>query len=108
MHSKFDYLRGRPFLVVELSSHPADSVHTERKGWHDNVGNVRIVDHPRIEQRISNNTMRRATIIIDLLNDCVIKNRHKSDATMFDDEVLESCKKKYADIIQSAKLRATL
>jgi hypothetical protein len=50
--------------------------------------------------------MRRATIIIDLINDRVIKNRHKSNGMMFDDEVLASCKDKYRDLIDRAKFMA--
>jgi hypothetical protein len=56
--------------------------------------------------RISNYVMRRATIIIDFINDRVIKNRHKSNGMMFDDEVLASCKDKYRDLIDRAKFMA--
>lgn len=106
--SAYDYLRHRPFLVVELSSHPGENVRTERKGWRENLGNLKVYDHPRVVNRISDTTMRRAAIIIDLVNDKVIKNRYKADGSAFDDEILESCKKKYGEIITQAKLAASL
>jgi hypothetical protein len=105
---KFDYLRGRPFLVVELSVHPAAHARTERAGWRKNLGNVRVLDLPRIVNRISDKIMRQASIIIDLKHDCVIKNRHKANAEMFDDEALKHCKEKYSDMIYHAKLAASL
>lgn len=105
---KLDYLRGRPFLIVELSVHPAKHVRTERAGWRKNLGNVHVLDHPRIVNRISDKIMQRASIIIDLMNDCVIKNRHKANAEMMDDEALQSCKRKYSDMIYHAKLAASL
>ena len=106
--SAYDYLRHRPFLVVELFSRPGDGVRTERKGWRKSVGNIKVIDYPRVVNRISDTTMRRATVIIDLQHDKVIKNRYKCDGTAFDDEILVTYMSRYADVIEHAKLKASL
>jgi hypothetical protein len=88
---KFDYLRHRPFLVIDFFTKP--TVKTERPGW---TATARLVEHPRVVQRISHHTMRTATVIIDLLNERVIKNRLRDNGTMFDDEVLKHYRARYA------------
>ena len=87
---KFDYLRHRPFLVIEFYAQPVEGTRTERKGWL-----AKQVEHPRLLQRISHTTMRTATVIIDVWNDRVLKNRLCADGKMYDDEVLEHYKAKY-------------
>lgn len=96
--SYLDYLRGRPFLVIEVWGRPDERVRTERKDWHSVTGNMVVTDRPRVVQRISPSTLRYAMVIIDVLNDKVIKNRYKSDGTAFDDEILKRCKDKYRDV----------
>jgi len=97
--SKLDYLRHRPFLVVETFASPAHGTRTERKGWrkHPSVSEI-----PRLVRRISHTTMRNATVIIDLINDRIIKNRLITDGIMFDDEALAHYKAKYSEIVASA------
>lgn len=97
--TKFDYLRHRPFLVIETFFHPETGVRTERKGC---MKHPTSTENPRLLWRISPTTMRRATVIIDLVNDRVIKNRLITDAVMFDDEALAHYKAKYANIVASA------
>lgn len=99
MTSKFDYLRNRPFLVIDHYLRPNGAVRTERKGWQKHGATSH--DRPSIAYRISNNTLRRAAVIIDLLNDRIIKNRQQQ-TMMFDDEVLAHYKDKCAEIIQPA------
>lgn len=95
--SYLDYLRHRPFLVIEVWASPGERVRTERKDWHSTSGNMIVTDRPKVLQRISPKTLRNAMVIIDILNDRVIKNRYKSDETASDDEILKSCKEKYRD-----------
>ena len=95
--SKFDYLRGRPFLVVDFLIRPTER--TERKGWKESHT---YEEHPRILQRISALTLSRATVIIDLANDRVIKNRLRSTGDLFDDEALTHYKRKYSEVVASA------
>lgn len=99
MASKFDYLRNRPFLVIDQYLRPNGAVRTERKGWQTHGGTHH--DAPSIAYRISHLTLRRAAVIIDLLNNRVIKNRQQQ-TMMFDDEVLAHYKTKCAQIIQPA------
>lgn len=94
--SKFDYLRQRPFLVVDYVIRPTDR--TERAGW---MANHTVEEHPRVLLRISPQTMCRATVIIDLLNDRIVKNRLRTTGTLFDDEALAHYKRKYADMVAS-------
>lgn len=93
--SKFDYLRDRPFLVIDFFIRPTGR--TERKGW-----TKTYEEQPRVLLRISNKTLCRAHVIIDLVNDRVIKNRLRSTGRLFDDEALNHYKNKYADAIRSA------
>jgi hypothetical protein len=98
--SRLDYLRYRPFLVVELFIGPAAGVRTNKKGWNKNIDNVNITELPSVVNRISDKIMRRATIIIDILQNKIVKNREAGD---HDDEVLEFYKQKYSDTITSVK-----
>jgi len=97
--SKFDYLRDRPFLVVDFLIRPTDR--TERKGWKEHHT---FEEYPRILQRISHKTLCRAHVIIDLANDRVIKNRLRDTGDLFDDEALNHYKRKYAEQVGSALL----
>ena len=95
--SKFDHLRHRPFLVIESFVRPNGSVRTERNGW-QGTGSGRH-EHPSIVQRVSNTTMRKALVIIDLLRDRVIK----SPSGSLEGEVLAYYKDKYPDMFQVAR-----
>jgi hypothetical protein len=99
MTSKFDYLRHRPFLVIEHYTRPNGTAHTERKGW-QKTGATKH-DQPSLVYRISNTRMRTASVIIDLLNDRIIKNR-QHQTMMFDDEALTYYKAKCAEIVEPA------
>jgi hypothetical protein len=95
--SKFDYLRRRPFLVIERYRHATKGERQRSKG-----PDLSTTDYPFIVHRVNDRVIRSATVIIDIQQDCVVKNRLKTDATMFDDEVLKHYKEKCADMIQSA------
>lgn len=102
--SKYDYLRNRPFLVITLYHQPCEGARTERRGW-ANESTLRTVEHPAVVSRISANILRTATIIIDILQDRVIKNRLRDNAIAFDDEVLARYKTEYATMITTARQR---
>ena len=95
--SKFDYLRDRPFLVVDFLIRPTER--TERKGWKESHT---YEESPRVLLRINSKTLCRATVIIDLVYDRVIKNRLRANGDLFDDEALKHYKTKYAGAIASA------
>lgn len=101
--SQFDYLRRRPFLVVETYVKPGNRVRTERKDWMKNRLNLDIDRQPYLTNRISDGIMRRATIIIDVANDTVVKNRLRATAEAFDDEILAHCKREYSSLFDQAQ-----
>ncbi len=70
------YLRDRPFLVIETYHKPAKNVRTERKGWHKLTGNWDAKEIPSVVRRISDKMLRRATVIIDIERDVLVKNRY--------------------------------
>ena len=96
--SKFDYLRHRPFLVIERYRQATKGQRASSKG-----SDLSTTDHPFIVRRISHRIMRTAIVIIDIRQDRVVKNRMKTDATMFDDEVLKHYKEKCADMLRTAR-----
>jgi hypothetical protein len=106
--SKFDDLRFRPFLVIEAYVKPAPQTRTERKGWKTDKANQQVSEVPTIIDRISSRHLRRAEVIIDIVNDSMIKNRLKGDNIIdrvaFSSELLAFYKDKYADIMQRAKI----
>lgn len=89
------YLRDRPFLIVDIYQVPNPRVRTNRKGWLNDPTNVTDKEHPTVVTRITDHHLRQASVIIDLLNDRVIKNRLVFDNVV----VLSQYKNKYADLI---------
>ena len=127
--SKFDYLRFRPFLVIEMWYHPNEKVRTNRKGWWNDKANVKSEEVPSVVSHIDETILRRASIIIDVLKNVVIKNTMNVPANEFevkeihykkketdsrlkrkkneyqpskehDEQVLKHFKHKYAEMIQ--------
>jgi len=110
--SKFDYLYNRPFLCISHFKQPkGENVKTERKDWMKDTQNVGIKEQPLLVDRIADRHMRQSSVIIDILNDRIIKNRlrmnEESDSDIdnatYDAQILEYFKGKYADIIEQAK-----
>ena len=93
---KTAYLRNRPFLVVARLARPAQSARTNMKGWMSIQANVDVQEEPIIVDRITDDHLISATVIVDLLRETVIKNRTKDDA----ESLLASYKAKYSNIIQ--------
>ena len=100
--SKFDYLRHRPFLIIEIYHLPRSGVRTERKGWASD-STLQTLEHPYLRERISDSVMRRATVIIDITFDTVIKNSLRSGVA--DDELLKQCKRKHSSLFATARAR---
>lgn len=106
--SRFDNLRHRPFLVINVSFHPAKGVRTERKGWKTDKNNIALQEHPQLVDRISNRILREATVIIDIISESVIKNRIRMsldtvDPETLDAQVLQHFMGKYHDLIQQGR-----
>jgi hypothetical protein len=101
---KFAYLRNRPFLVVEIFVTPASTkshgrARTEKKGWMKDQKNISHVENPMIVDRVKDKHLTGAAVIIDLLQDVVLKNRLDDS----NEEVLTHYKQKYSHIIEQGK-----
>lgn len=92
--SHLDYLRRRPFLVVIMFLKPPTGWPTERKGWKEHSI---VSERPSVVHRISTDHLRTAAVIIDVLNDRVVKNRFTDE--MSDEEALRHFKAKHAGVI---------
>jgi len=71
-------LRNRPFLIVTMVTRPAKGVNTSKKGWHEKPGSVDIFERPYVKDRISDNDIAEASVVIDILNRTVVKNRYEA------------------------------
>jgi hypothetical protein len=108
--TKFDNLRFRPFLVIEMWYSPAKSkehgpgrTRTEQKGWWNIKENVKTDEVPSIVNHISSNTLQRATVIIDIVNDVVLKNTVNVPANAFDVKTITYKKKETDSILKRKK-----
>lgn len=95
--SRYDYLRGRPFLVIEAimscTSRP------ERKGWVSDPFRIGVSERTRLVKRISNRTMRTASVIIDIQRDAVVKNNLSNDNAV----MLAEMKAKHASLLDQGR-----
>ena len=90
------YLRGRPFLVINVIHSAAKGTRTERKGWHLTAENWQSNDAPSIVDRVSKKILENATVIIDLVNNKLIKNRYQDNSS---EEILKHFTDKYPNEI---------
>lgn len=87
------YLRNRPFLVVTNVARPSKDAKTSVKGWNNTQTNVNVFERVSVVDSVSGRLLQEATIIIDILNNKVVKNRY---ATSSDEEkVLQHFISKY-------------
>lgn len=104
--NRFNNLRLRPFLVIEIYAEPADQANTNQKDWQKIKGNIRSSERHSIVNHISRNTLVRSEAIIDIMNDCLVKNRFDNlgqDPITFDQQMLDYFKTKHADVIARSK-----
>lgn len=88
------YLRHRPFLVVTQKGNAAKHVNTAKAGWAVEGANWDVTERPVIVDRVSDKMLTEASIIIDLLNSTLVKNRFQSSGQ--DNKVLEYYLGKYS------------
>jgi hypothetical protein len=91
-----DYLRNRPFLVVEISQRPAPDVNTGVRGWQDQPGALQSFEKVSFLDRI--NKRASYAVIIDIINSVVIQN----GSSRSDDEVMATYLSKYRDKVTDA------
>ena len=89
------YLRHRPFLVITQTGRAARHVKTEKPGWAKDGANWDVTERPVVVDRVSDKMMTEASIIIDLLNTSLVKNRFQSSGQP--EKVLEYYLGKYSN-----------
>lgn len=70
-----DYLRHRPFMVVTHIQRPAKGVNTSKAGWSNADTEWDVSENMVIVDRVKTNQMNMASVILDLLEGTVVKNR---------------------------------
>lgn len=75
------YLRNRPFLIINNTYEPSGTVRTEVKGWKDQPGALTNLEQPLLVDRVQASHLSRASVIIDVLNKKIVKNRYEEDPT---------------------------
>jgi len=98
---KVDFQRNRPFLVVELYYNPGFGMKTHQKDWQKKPDSWKINEYPFIKNRLTDKTLRQASVIIDIVNKKIIKSRFDANTTV--DDIYKHYTTKYADEIQQAK-----
>lgn len=88
------YLSKRPFLVIDTYHQPAPGVKTHRKGWAEIARNWQRVEHPMLVTRVSAAMLARATVVIDIVNNTLVKNRFSDSPA---EEVLAHYSGKFAE-----------
>lgn len=93
----------RPFLVVDIYSVPAKEAKTHKKGWGEAMTSWNTNEHPYLVDRITPKHLRQASIIIDINNETMVKNRFDDGTDGINDDVMAHYTTKYAEYIQQAK-----
>ena len=70
-----NYLRNRPFMLITYSRIPLTGVATQAKGWQTNEDAWDVNENMVIADRVNSNDLQRSDVIIDLINNSVVKNR---------------------------------
>jgi hypothetical protein len=105
------YLKGRPFLFVKNLMSPADNVKTEVKSWVNTLDNWRVDETHFLADHVSNRAMIESSVIIDILNAKVVKNRHREaqdsegNFVAGDDIVLEYYLMRYKESVKEGVSR---
>lgn len=94
--AKKEYLRGRPFLTVEVTQRPAPDVNTKVKGWMNQPGAMQSFEKVSFLDRINNET--NYGIIIDILNSVCVRNA----SSLSNDEVLATYLSNYKEQVIKA------
>lgn len=82
-----NYLRNRPFMIITYSRKPQTGQATQVAGWGAGDEDAwDVTENMIIADRISDKQMQFADVIIDLLNNSIVKNRLGSvaDSTLVD------------------------
>jgi hypothetical protein len=95
----YSNLRNRPFLVIKTIQRPVKPSITRRKGWAEAEGNWQIFEHTSVVDRVSDKTLREATVIIDVMRSTCVTNRFSH---VTDTEVVHHYLGKYGTQVKEA------
>ncbi len=73
------YNRERPFLVINRRSKPSDGENTSSKNWGE-TAKWQVDEEIIIVDRVTNKHIMQATVIIDILQRKMVKNRYGSES----------------------------
>jgi hypothetical protein len=103
------YQKNRPFLCIDSISRPARGVRTERKDWGVEPRNWTVSESTYVVDRINYKTVCRALVIIDIMENKVVKSRFDPAES---EQILTHYLTKYQDKVIEAmhvwKLRSRL
>lgn len=72
------YNRGRPFLVINRSLSPSKGENTSSTNW-GKTAKWQVDEEIIIVDRVTDNHMVQATVIIDILQQIMVKNRYSAE-----------------------------
>ena len=72
------YNRGRPFLVINRSLSPSKGENTSSTNW-GKTAKWQVDEEIIIVDRVTDNHMIQATVIIDILQQIMVKNRYSAE-----------------------------
>ncbi len=91
------YNRGRPFLIITRHFSPSDGENTSVKDW-GKTGKKTLQEYITIDNRVRDQHLVNATVIIDILQRRVVKSRFAES----DDVVIKHYLTQYKDDIAKA------
>ena len=93
-----NYLRNRPFLLVEFSYVAGPNVNTSEKGWSQKDGALKAMQKVTIVDRVSSKQEVRSRIIIDIIDSKMVKN----SSGVADETVMAEYLSQYKDEVVEA------
>lgn len=95
----------RPYLVITTLYRPQQGVRTSTRGWADQHRNWDSFEQCAVVDRLSSNTLRDATVIIDIEKRVVVKNRYDLTES---DQVVQHYLTRFADEVAHGRRMFTL
>lgn len=88
------------FLIATYISKPRDPSMTSVAGYLKDEKNVKFDEQVLVAKKVKPNELSTASVVLDLVNERVVKNRYNNDATYV--SLLEYYMRNYEDYIKNA------
>lgn len=98
-----NYLKGRPFLIINEYVTASPLAKTEKKGWQEDQGSRLVSEAPSIVDNVTHNILVKSSIVIDIINTKIIKNRRGVEEN--EDKTVNYFLEKYKDVIAAGMSR---